>query len=130
MKVKRIVLQSTNKFFKNSMEKMKKVFEGVNTEPEEIISFPSIENLNKTLSKERFRLINTVKSQKPQSIRELARMLKRDYKNVYQDVIFLEKIGLLKKEKREKNTYLIVDYDKIEIEITIEDFNKIDKQIA
>ena len=130
MKVKRIVVQSTNKFLKNSMEKMKKVFEGVNTEPEEIISFPSIENLNKTLSKERFRLINTVKSQKPQSIRELARMLKRDYKNVYQDVIFLEKIGLLKKEKREKNTYLIVDYDKIEIEITIEDFNKIDKQVA
>ncbi len=91
MKVKRIVVQSTNKFLENSMQKMKKVCEGANADPEEIISFPSIEDLNKTLSKERFRLINIVKTQKPQSIRELARTLKRDYKNVYQDVKFLEK---------------------------------------
>ncbi len=43
----------------------------------------------------RLRIIQTVKNKFPRSIYELAKLLKRDFKNVYEDVVFLAEIGIL-----------------------------------
>lgn len=61
----------------------------------QIISFPDYETLGKVISGVRVELLTVIRIQKPSSIQELARFVKRDYKNVYQDVKLLADFGLI-----------------------------------
>ncbi len=60
-----------------------------------IISFPTFETLGRVITGARLELLVTIRIQKPASIQELARMVERDYKNVYTDVKFLAEYGLI-----------------------------------
>jgi len=63
-----------------------------------------------------------VKREKPSSVYELAKLLKRDVKNVTQDLEYLKQIGLVEirrtKEKQERNIPE-VKYDKIDLQIAV-----------
>ena len=55
----------------------------------------------------RKRLLHIIKEKKPESISELARMLKRKESNVHNDLTFLEGIGLLEL-KEAVELYLVI----------------------
>jgi predicted transcriptional regulator len=57
--------------------------------------FEGIAMLRQLLSNEKARILHTIKTKKPKSIYELAKLLKRDFKSVIGDVKFLEKFGFL-----------------------------------
>lgn len=62
----------------------------------------------------RLKIIQLLKTESPDSIYELAKMLKRDFKNVYDDVLFLAEIGLVslresKKGRKQKKPQLICE---------------------
>lgn len=61
----------------------------------EIISFPDFETLGKVITGARLELMNVISHKQPKSIQELSRFLKRDFKNVYQDVKLLSEFGLI-----------------------------------
>lgn len=44
--------------------------------------------------------MNVIREKKPSSIQELARLVKRDFKNVYMDVKFLKEFGLIELEEK------------------------------
>jgi len=60
-----------------------------------IISFPDFETLGRVITGARLELLNNIRRMKPRSIQELARLVKRDFKNVYQDVKLLAEFGLI-----------------------------------
>lgn len=60
-----------------------------------IISFPDFETLGRVITGARVQLLTTIRAKKPKSIQELARFVKRDFKNVYQDVKLLCESGLI-----------------------------------
>jgi predicted transcriptional regulator len=60
-----------------------------------IISFPDYETLGKVVTGARLELIAVARKSKPKSIQELARIVGRDFKNVYHDVKLLVNFGLL-----------------------------------
>lgn len=60
-----------------------------------IISFPDFETLGRVITGARMELLNVIRHQKPKSIQELARLVKRDFKNVHQDVKLLKEFGLI-----------------------------------
>lgn len=60
-----------------------------------ILSFPSFEVLGKVITGTRLELLSAIRTHKPRSIQELARLTKRDFKNVYQDVKLLAEYGLI-----------------------------------
>ena len=60
-----------------------------------IISFPDFETLGRVITGARLELLNSIRKMKPRSIQELSRMVKRDFKNVYQDVKLLAEFGLI-----------------------------------
>jgi predicted transcriptional regulator len=60
-----------------------------------IISFPDFETLGRVISGTRLELLSVIRKRKPSSIQELARMIKRDFKNVHQDVKLLAEFGLI-----------------------------------
>ncbi|MBS3088165.1 hypothetical protein J4402_00120 [Candidatus Pacearchaeota archaeon] len=57
--------------------------------------FEGLGVLRNLLSNEKARMLNVIKNRKPNSIYELARILKRDFKSVSCDVKALEKFGFI-----------------------------------
>ncbi len=85
--------------------------------------FSDLETLRKLLSNEKSRILYTLKNEKITSIYNLAKKTKRDFKSVYQDLKFLEKLGFIefhseKKGKIEKLIPVLLT-DKIELVISV-----------
>ncbi|MBI3334418.1 hypothetical protein HYZ97_02940 [Candidatus Pacearchaeota archaeon] len=57
--------------------------------------FEGLSALRKVLSNEKARLLHTIKTKHPRSIYALARLLKRDFKSVKEDIKLLERFGFI-----------------------------------
>ena len=86
---------------------------------EERIVLASITDLNKIITPERYRLICTIRKEKPKSINTLAKLLGRDRANVYRDLKYLEGLGLISLEEHRLVTTPIFNYEKILVEIPV-----------
>jgi predicted transcriptional regulator len=95
---------------------------GEKSKNRKVLYFENLEAMRKVLTEERLRILKTIRTNHPSSIYELARVLKRDVKNTFNDVQFLTQIGLIElkktKEGREKSVPS-VNYDKILLEIPV-----------
>jgi predicted transcriptional regulator len=60
-----------------------------------VLCFEDLSVFAKVFSPERLRLLRTVREKKPASLNELAKILGRDYPNVYNDAKFLAEQGIL-----------------------------------
>ncbi len=89
-------------------------------EPHQILA-RTAEDIGKILTRERLRLLSVIREKKPESISELARMLKRKESNVHNDLTFLEGIGLLelKESKNPVRKAPVVDYDALHITVPL-----------
>lgn len=83
------------------------------------IYFTSFMAFRKIMTPKRLELLHIIKIKKPTSLNELARMAKRDVKNVIDDVRYLEQVGLIEKKEDRKKTTPIVKFDKINLEIAV-----------
>jgi len=85
--------------------------------------FEGLSALRRLLSNEKARLLHVIKNKKPKSIYELAKVLKRDFKSVNDDVKLLEKFGFLDmiSEKTGKRGRLrpVIVVDSIYIQIKV-----------
>lgn len=135
MKIRQILIKvkTLNEMAAGFKRVWKKAAKDESTPPAvETICFESVEDMQKFLSPERIRLLNAIHERRPASILALARLLERDRKNVSEDVKMLEAVGLLERKvtKKEKNKVeLVVDYDRIRLEIALKPFT-IDKDAA
>ncbi|MDD5191552.1 MAG: HTH domain-containing protein [Candidatus Nanoarchaeia archaeon] len=82
-----------------------------------------ISNLRQLLSDERAKMIHMIKTKKPDSIYELAKLLGRDFKAVRQDIRLLEQFGLLElissiKNGRER-LRPVIELDKLIINVDL-----------
>jgi len=64
--------------------------------------FSGLKDLKQILSNEKAKILYTIRHQNPSSIYQLAKILKRDFKSVQQDVKQLEKFGFLNLEPATK----------------------------
>lgn len=83
------------------------------------ISFESFKAFQDVFTPKRLELLCTIRSKKPDSIKNLSEISHRDFKNVYHDVKTLEKIGLVRLEKNGAGLMPKVLYDEIELDIKI-----------
>jgi len=85
--------------------------------------FEGISAVRKLLSNEKSRILHVIKSKKPGSIYELAKILKRDFKSVSDDIKLLERFGFIdmiseKTGKRKRlRPVLVVDTITINIKV-------------
>ncbi len=83
------------------------------------IYFTSFEAFRKALTPKRLELLHIIKAEKPSSTNELARMAKRDVKNVAEDVKYLQQIGLMEREEIQRRARPFIPYDRIDLEIAV-----------
>ena len=83
------------------------------------VYFTSFEAFRKALTPKRLELLHIIKTKNPSSINELARIAKRDVKNIAEDVKYLEQIGLVVKKEADRRTKPVINYDRIALEIAV-----------
>jgi predicted transcriptional regulator len=124
MKIKnvRLDIQSEDEFIIEAKSAMKAVAKGKTVTPQSVISFESLKTMRKFITDERLRILKSIKKNKPESIYALAKLLRRDTKNVSDDVHYLAELGLIEikktKDGRQK-TKPVVEYEKILVEIMV-----------
>ncbi|MGK5085763.1 hypothetical protein WDW37_20935 [Bdellovibrionota bacterium FG-1] len=97
MKVKKIRVQikSLDAALDEFVEVAGKIQKGTKVAPKTATYVVDSETARAIFTESRLRLIQTIKHKAPKSIYELAKIVKRDFKNVYDDVVFLAEIGIL-----------------------------------
>ena len=60
----------------------------------EDFDFEALSALRRLLSNEKARLLHVIKKNRPKSIYELAKILKRDFKSVNEDIKLLQRFGI------------------------------------
>lgn len=95
--IKKIMIKSLKSVLEDTIRKTEAVERGEKLKPVRgtKVYFTSFEALRKVLTPKRLELLHIIKIKKPVSINELARMAKRDLKNVADDVKYLEQVGLI-----------------------------------
>ncbi len=82
------------------------------------LAFDSLRALFSAITERRLELLRHVAARKPANVRQLARALGRDYKNVHTDVAQLLELGLL---ERDEGGTLHAPFDEIVIHAGIRD---------
>lgn len=90
--------------------------EGRKPAPLRILTLEDLPSLVRTLSPARWALVENLKKEGPASIYELAKRLRRNYKNVHTDVRQLASLGLLQKDARGR---IEVGWDAVRAELRL-----------
>lgn len=85
-------------------------------EPIHRVYFESPEVLTKVITRQRHNLLKVLHANGPLTIRALAALLERNYKNVHQDVKILEGSGLV---ERDSKNHVLAPYEKLTIELSL-----------
>jgi predicted transcriptional regulator len=83
------------------------------------VYFTSMEAFRKVLTAQRMNLLRLIREEKPASLHELARLARRNIKNVSDDVKYLAQVGLVEVKNSGKKIIALVNYDKILLEIAV-----------
>jgi predicted transcriptional regulator len=67
-----------------------------------VLSFPDASAISKVLSPERIRILQTVRDYKPESVRQLAKLLGREQSNVQKDIQELAQLGVIELKRTRK----------------------------
>ena len=116
MKVKKIKVQikSLDEALDEFVSTAKKIKKGEKLEVKKGLFVADPETARALFTDERLRIIKILKSKKPASIYALAKLLNRDFKNVYGDITFLAQIGIIGIEesttgRKQKKPILLCD---------------------
>ena len=124
MKIKniRIAIRGEKELFEEVKEVWGKLERGEKVKKHQAIYFESLDAMRKVLTEERLKIVKAIRKNHPASIYELAKILRRDVKNTFDDVQFLAQAGLVELRKTKdvrKKTTPEVNYDKILLEISV-----------
>jgi len=99
-----------------------RIRQGDLTPQEAGLYFESVEELRRVLTDKRLDVLLTITRRRPGSVRALANLLGRDYKNVNDDVALLRQLGLVELEARGGRGGAktpVVPYDEIHVTINL-----------
>ena len=119
LKVKEIKIKPIKAALQEVVDTVNKAIAGEETGTlcDTIIDSPEL--LAKVITPKRYEMLKVIRKKKPTSIHELARMLKRNYKNVYTEVQFLHQLGLVEIVKKKNKKMPVVNYNEIGIRIPV-----------
>ena len=94
-----LTVRPTREVLKDFANTLSKARKGQKVESRVGISFESIDGLRNVLTRRRLELLSIVKREKPQSVYELSKFLRRDLKSVNTDLKVLEENDLIQFRK-------------------------------
>jgi predicted transcriptional regulator len=118
-KIIRIQIRSVDEALADFVSTAESIKNGRKIQRETGVYFASLEAFRKAITPKRMQLLHTIREEKPSSLHELAKLLNRDIKNVSDDIIFLEQIGLIERKRYDNKTAPRSAYDEMQVKIAI-----------
>ncbi|EMA07939.1 MULTISPECIES: HVO_A0114 family putative DNA-binding protein [Haloferax] len=109
-------VESNDEFFDRALEAAAKADAGELTDDHTGVSLPDEAALARVLSEKNLELIRTTAREEPKSLRELARLVDRDIKNVSNAINDLAELGLVEFEQDGRSKRPVVWYSDIHVE--------------
>lgn len=79
------------------------------------VTFPNVKMLGETFNERTYALLEAIRDDAPSSIRETARIVDRDKKNVHQELTTLEALGVIRFEDDSHSKRPVFPYDDLVI---------------
>ena len=112
-----VTVKSDEEFAADVEEGIRKLKAGEEVDPGHTVSFDTQEHLMETFSPTRLALVRTVAEEEPASIRETARLVDRDVKNVHEDLTLLEQLGVVWFEEEGRARRPVFPFDELVISV-------------
>ncbi|WP_276300573.1 hypothetical protein [Halorussus lipolyticus] len=113
-----IRVESAESFFEDAVDDLERLADDEVPEAH-VLSLPDEKALDRVLSPKNLELLRTTVNQEPASVRELARAVERDVKNVSTAVNELAELGVLELEQDGRAKRPVVWYDEIEVRYSL-----------
>lgn len=114
-----ITVESTTEFFEEALDDLRRLESGEDLDDKYVLSLPDEEALERVLTAKNLELLRTIAREQPSSIRELARQVNRDVKNVSTALGRLEDLGLVEFDRSGRAKQPTVWYDEVEVNIPL-----------
>jgi predicted transcriptional regulator len=112
-----VTVQRDAAFYEECRETIERLDRGESVEDPDTFSFPSADVLFETFTPQTVQLLEVVAEREPDSIRETARLVDRDVKNVHQELTELGRLGLVRFEQAGRAKRPVFPYDEILISL-------------
>jgi predicted transcriptional regulator len=114
-----ITIESTSEFFDEALADLRAVEQGDSLEDRYVLSLPDHEALERVMSAKNLELLQHIVTNEPESIRDLARAVDRDIKNVSTALNRLEELGVVEFESTGRAKRPTVWYDEVTVDIPL-----------
>ena len=112
-----VTVQSDEEFYEEGQTTIERLEHGEQLEDPDTFSFPSVEALFETFNPRTMTLLETIAEDEPNSIRETARLVDRDVKNVHEELTELGRLGVIRFESDGRSKRPVLPYDEILIDL-------------
>jgi predicted transcriptional regulator len=120
----KVTVGERDRLDQQTRQRIKAAQEGTEVENRQpVLNFSSYAELNRLLSPKNLELLETIAEQEPDSIRESAELVNRDYKQVHRNLTELEDIGVIEFEESGpgQSKKPLLAFDGLEIDIPFSD---------
>lgn len=109
------VERGDDEVYEKGLETIRKLKDGASIDRPTTITFPDAKLLAETFNEQTYTLLNVIRDEAPSSIRETARLVERDKKNVHEELTRLEALGVIRFEPDGQSKRPIFPYDDLVI---------------
>lgn len=115
----RITVESTDEFHEQVLEDLEALERGEDADDEYVLSLPSEAELGRLFGEKNIELLRTIVEHEPASIREAARLVERDVKDVSRNLYELESLGVVRFEEDGRAKRPVVWYDELDVTVSL-----------
>jgi predicted transcriptional regulator len=112
-------VQPTKKLEDEVLEKVEAAERGEEVEPLRVLNLPNKRELSRLMSEKNLELLEAIKEGEPSSIRGLAKIVDRDYREVHRNLEELETLNVVEFEQEGQAKKPTVWYDNIEVDVNL-----------
>lgn len=91
-----VTVERDDELYENGLEAIRTLERGESIDQPTTVTFADETMLAQTFNERTYRLLNVINEERPASIRETARLVGRDKKNVYEELTTLEALGVIR----------------------------------
>lgn len=112
-----VTVEDSETVYESGKDAIEKLAAGESVEQPDTISFPDLSLLFDTFDPRTVELLETIRSEEPESIRATARAVERDPKNVHEELTQLSRLGAIKFEQDGRGKRPIFPYREVVIDL-------------
>ncbi len=106
-----ITVERDDGLYTEGLEAIQKLKDGESIDQPTTITFPDEKLLAETFNEQTYTLLNVIRDETPSSIRETARLVGRDKKNVHEELTTLDALDVVRFEQEGQSKRPIFPYD-------------------